>query len=68
MTIMNLQKLINSKEVKSHILRRVKATRKGWTCSRVSAKALNVINAKLMIMIDKAVQCHPTKGKTFIDV
>ena len=65
---MNLQSLINSKEVKSHILRRVEALRRGWTCSRVSAKALNVINAKLIILIDKAIMSHPTKGKTFIDV
>ena len=65
---MNLQGLINSKEVKSHILRYAEANRTGWDCRRVSAKALNVINAKLMIMIDKAVMAHPTKGKTFIDV
>lgn len=65
---MNLQNLINSKEVKAYILRYARDTRKGWDCRRVSAKALNVLNAKLMVMIQKAVHSHPTKGKTFIDV
>lgn len=65
---MRLQNLINSKEVKSLILRCVKDSRKGWDCTRVSDKALNDINTKLMLMIQKAVRSHPTKGKTFIDV
>ena len=65
---MNLQNLINSKEVKAYILRLTNDTRKGWDCRCVSAKALNVINAKLMVMIQKAVKSHPTRGKTFIDV
>lgn len=65
---MGLQNLINSKEVKSFILGYAKDTRTGWDCKRVSSKALDEINAKLMIMIQKAVRSHPTKGKTFIDV
>ncbi len=65
---MGLQSLINSKEVKTYILRYAKDKRRGWDCRRVSAKALNVINAKLMVMIQKAVMSHPTKGKTFIDI
>ena len=65
---MDLQSLINSKKVKAYILRYAKDTRKGWDCSRVSNKALNVINAKLIVMIQKAIHAHPTKGKTFIDV
>jgi len=63
-----LQNLINSKEVKAYILQLAKDKRRGWDCTRVSAKALNVINAKLMVMIQKAVMSHPTRGKTFIDI
>ncbi len=65
---MGLQKLINSKEVKSYILRYAKDNRKGWDCTRVSDRALNEINAKIMVMIQNAVKSHPTRGKTFIDV
>ncbi len=65
---MSLQSLINSKECKAYILRYTKANRTGWDCQRVSAKALNVLNAKLMLMIQKAVKSHPTKGKTFMEI
>lgn len=65
---MNLQNLINSKEVKAYILRYARDNRKGWDCTRVSAKALNIINAKLMVIIQNAVKAHPTKGKTFMEV
>ena len=65
---MSLQNLINSKEVKAYILRYARDNRTGWDCRRVSAKALNVINAKLIVMIQRAIMSHPTKGKTFIDV
>ncbi|KKL49349.1 hypothetical protein LCGC14_2316390 [marine sediment metagenome] len=65
---MGLQNLINSKEVKSFILKYTKDTRKGWDCTRVSGRALNVLNAKLMVMIQKAVKAHPTRGKTFINI
>ncbi len=65
---MGLQNLINSKEVKAFILRYARDNRKGWNCTRVSDRALNVINANLMVMIQKAVKSHPTIGKTFIDI
>ena len=65
---LDLQNLINSKRVKDFILRYARDNRKGWDCHRVSAKALNVINAKLMVMIQKAIMAHPTIGCTFKEI
>ena len=62
------QDMINSKAVKEYILRTAKETRPGWDCTQVSTKALNLINAKVKMMIQGAVQRHPTKGKTFTEV
>ena len=59
--------LINRTAVKELILRRREKLRPGWDCSRVSAKALNQIEACLRMIIDNAIQSHPTRGKTFID-
>ena len=65
---MKSQDLLNSKEVKAYILRMIEETRPGWNCNRVSAKALNIINAKLKFMICGAVQRHASKGRTFLEV
>ena len=58
--------LLNKKATKSLILKRTKKLRQGWDCERVSLKVINQIEADLRIRIDKAIQRHPTKGKTFL--
>ena len=57
--------LINRKHVKDYILKRAAQTRLGWPCNRVSKQALEDINIRLRILIDRAVHSHPTIGQTF---
>ncbi len=57
--------LINKSEVKKHILAKAKQYRLGWDCQRVSAHALEQINAMVSAMLTKMVRSHPTVGKTF---
>lgn len=59
------QNLINRKAVKSFILGKLDAMRPFLKISRVSKCALDDYEAKLMAMIIKDIQCHPTMGKTF---
>ena len=58
--------LLNKKAVKNYILKRVQSDRPGWKCTQVSRKAIDDIEAFLSNRIFRAVQQHPTKGKTFI--
>ena len=62
------QDMLNSRAVKEYILRTAKETRPGWDCTQVSAKALNLINAKVKMIVQGAVQRHSSSGKTFRDV
>lgn len=57
--------LINKKHTRDYILRRVKATRPGWECSRVSAATLERLDRAFTDRIDRMVRQHPTKGHTF---
>lgn len=60
--------LINVAHVKTLILRRTAELRKGWTCTRVSRSALEDINTKLRLMIDRAIKSHPSVGQTFKEI
>lgn len=58
--------LICESHVKAYILARAKTLRPGWPCRRVSKQALNEINARVRVMVDKMIKSHPTLGKTFM--
>ena len=60
------QKLINQKAVRDYIKRRFESTRPHVGINRVSQQALDDIDVKLRIMINKAVHSYPTVGKTFM--
>ncbi|KKN71931.1 hypothetical protein LCGC14_0415770 [marine sediment metagenome] len=60
--------LLNKKHVRNYILERVKKTRPGFNCTRVSPDALTAIEYKLTAMINKIVHAHPSKGQTFRDI
>ena len=62
------QDLINSAAVKAYILNVAKEVRPGWSCTRVSAKALNLINARLKMSVQGMVRHHPCIGCTFTEV
>lgn len=57
--------LINKKAVKSYILAKNEQLRPGWKYTRISQEALEEINAKLKTIINRAIESHPSIGKTF---
>ena len=57
--------LLNRKAAKKFILDKAADIRIGWPCSRVSKEGLDVIEAKLRMMIISMVEGHPSVGKTF---
>lgn len=57
--------LLNKAEVKRMILARVESDRPGWECTRVSSKAINELEARVVGIIIRAIHGHPTIGKTF---
>jgi len=57
--------LINISHTKQFILEKIQSLRPGWGANRVSKGALDLINAKVRILITRMVESHPTKGKTF---
>jgi hypothetical protein len=59
--------IINRSELKKYILKMTDALRPGWDCQRVSASAMNDIEAFMMNRVRDAVRKHPTVGKTFKD-
>ena len=61
-------KLICEQHVKEFIKLKAERLRPEWDCRQVSQEALDVIEAKLRIMIVGAVKAHPTRGKTFRQV
>lgn len=62
-----MPRLICDKHVKEFILQKAEAMRKGWPVTCVSKTALDKIEAKVRALIIKAIQQHPTRGKTFTD-
>ena len=61
-----MAKILNNKATRQLILKRAEVLRPGWKCNRVSAAALNQIEAFLRIKIDEAIHRHPSIGKTFM--
>lgn len=59
--------LLNKKAVRAKILDRVKKTRPGWECTRVSESVLLQLDIRLNEIINRAVGQHPSRGKTFVD-
>ena len=59
--------LINQSNVKAFIRSKVERLRPGWNGGKVnvSRKALEIIDARLRLMIVEMVKSHPTVGKTF---
>ena len=60
--------LLNVKHTKKFILDTAKSTRPEWGCSRVSKKAMQLIELKVETMLRKAVHAHPTIGATFVEI
>lgn len=60
--------LTNKRAVRDYILNRVRTSRPGWTCTRVSPQLLNQIDYKLKRLLDAAVHSHPSLGKTFREI
>jgi len=57
--------LLNRAEVKRRILDTVRAERPAWRCDRVSARAYDLIEARVAAYIVALVKEHPSVGKTF---
>ncbi len=58
--------LINKKHTRDYIKDRFASTRPHVGVTRVSNKALQDIEAKVRLMINRAVHSHPSTGKTFM--
>lgn len=57
--------LLNKKNTKAYIMQVAKEKRPGWNPTQISPIFLQKLELKLMSMIDRAVQAHPSRGKTF---
>ena len=57
--------LLNCAAAKRFILETV-ASERDWVCTRVSAAALDLIEAKTRLLIERMVASHPSIGKTFL--
>ena len=60
------ESVINRVAMKKYILATAEAIRPGWDCKRVSASALNEIEAFVRTRVRQSVRMQPTKGKTFM--
>lgn len=60
--------LINKSAVRDFILGQTKVMRPGWKCTRISAQALDEIDAMLRFRLAKMVHMHPSRGVTFTEV
>ena len=58
--------ILNKKATKDYILKKCKANRLGWDCTRVSKKALDELEAFIRMRIIQSVHRHPSVGKTFM--
>ena len=57
--------LLNKKAVRTYILEQAKVVHPGWRCERVSAGIINELEARLRVIIKRALHQHPSTGKTF---
>lgn len=60
--------LINKKHVKDYILRRQKEMRPGWEFTQIAGSVYVELDAKIRLWIDRALQRHPSRTKTFKDI
>ena len=65
---MIMKRLICASRVKQLIRDKVKTMRPGWDCKLISKSAIDELEAKFRVMIIRAIQAHPTIGKTFKEV
>lgn len=56
---------LNKKVTRQRILDKIKVSRPGWNCTRVSEAVLLQLDARIDGIIDRAVHMHPSTGKTF---
>lgn len=59
--------VLNKKATKAFILKRIKAKRPGWDCSRVSATAIAQLEAFIRLKVDESIRRHPSNVKTFMN-
>ena len=57
--------LLNRSAVKQFILAKLETLRPGLGLTRVSAEAIDKLDAKLRVLIIGEINRHPTVGKTF---
>ena len=57
--------LLNRTDVKRYILAATKKHRPGWNCTRVAATTVAYLENYLKAYVDKLVDTHPTRGRTF---
>jgi len=57
--------LLNRSAVRKYVLDRAKQTRPQWGPSRVATQAYEQVEARLRVILDRMIETHPTKGKTF---
>ena len=62
------QELINTKACKEFALEWAKENRRGWTTKRVSKQFLDDLNTKVRLIIQRAVNSHPSVGVTIKDL
>jgi hypothetical protein len=56
--------LINRTACREFALRWTKEQRRGWEANQVARGFLDDLNTRVRLMIQGAIQRHPTKGKT----
>ncbi len=54
--------------LRKHILDRCRTLRPAWGATRVKPEAMDVIEARVWVMIDRIVSHHPSIGQTFSEV
>jgi len=63
-----MKRLIYKKRVRQLIRDKLKTMRPGWDCKLISKSAIDQLEANFRAMIVRAIQAHPTKGKTFKEI
>lgn len=61
-----MSSLLNKAEVRRLIIERAKDLRPSWPCERVSAAAMDQIEASVRTRIERMISQHPSVGKTFL--
>jgi hypothetical protein len=57
--------LVNRAAYRRYVLDRCRALRPTWGCTRVSAEALDEVEAHLRARTDARIHAHPSMGRTF---